>query len=263
MKEKFVAATVILLLFAGPAYPQEKQILALQSDMFRLITQMNVLQTTLDERTAVLKSLVEKMADQVNTLTGNMQKITQAVDSVKSQTDKTSSESRTILNMLSRDMDEVQDGLSAVRSQVNSITQQLTTMRTTAEPLAGPDELMRTASLDVIGGSYDLALSGFKEFLTKYPNDPRAAGAQYGLGDVFFRQKKFDQAIVEFDLLLQKYPDSDKKRTALYYKGLAHAELNQIQKAIEVLESVAKQYPGTIEATSATAKIAQLRRGRG
>src|SRR5688572_535787 len=116
---RFLATGSLMLLLAGPAYPapQEKQILQLQSDMVRLSTQMNQLQTTLDQNNAIIQGLVERMADQVNTLTGNMQKITQAVDAVKSQTDKASTELRTVLTDLSRNVNEVQDGLSSVRSQ--------------------------------------------------------------------------------------------------------------------------------------------------
>ena len=55
-----------------------------------------------------------------------MQKITQAVDSVKTQTDKTSTELRVILTNLNNSVAELQEGLSAVRTQLNSISQQVT-----------------------------------------------------------------------------------------------------------------------------------------
>ena len=259
MRSKLALACLLALLMAPPAYPQKKEILQLQADMIRLSQQMTQLQSTVDMNNSALKGLVEKMADQVNTLGGSVQKITQAMDGVKTQSDKTASELRVILNNMNTSVGELQEGLSAVRTQLNSVSQLVTAKNTTAEPLAGPEDLMRSAMVDYLAGNYDLALSGFQEFLTKYPNDPRAAEAQLSRGEAFFNQKKFEQAILEYDVFLQKYPENDKTRTALYKKGLALAEQNQTQPALMALDKVAKDFPNTSEATNAQAKARELR----
>src|SRR5262249_58387086 len=77
---KLLVAITMVLLSAGPAYPQEKQILQLNSDVLRLQQTVNQLQTSLDQKTQVLQKLVEKMADQVNSLTGNVDKISQTLE---------------------------------------------------------------------------------------------------------------------------------------------------------------------------------------
>src|SRR5438132_4717320 len=259
IRSKLALACLLAVVMAPAAYPQKKEILQLQADMIRLSQQMTQLQSTVDMNNSALKGLVEKMADQVNTLGGSVQKITQAMDGVKTQSDKTASELRVILNNMNTSVGELQEGLSAVRTQLNSVSQLVTAKNTTAEPLAGPEDLMRSAMVDYLAGNYDLALSGFQEFLTKYPNDPRAAEAQLSRGEAFFNQKKFEQAILEYDLFLQKYPDNDKTRTALYKKGLALAEQNQTQPALAALDKVAKDFPNTSEATNAQAKARELR----
>jgi len=213
----------------------------------------------MDMNNAALKGLVEKMADQVNNLGGSVQKITQSMDGVKTQTDKTSSELRVILNNMNNSVGELQEGLAAVRTQLNSVSQLVTAKNTTAEPLAGPEDLMRNAMVDYISGLYDLAVEGFQEFLTKYPNDPRASEAQLYRGEAFFNLKKFEQAVLEYDVFLQKYPESDKTRTALYKKGLALAEQNQKQPALVALDKVVKDFPNTSEAINAKAKATELR----
>jgi tol-pal system protein YbgF len=154
---------------------------------------------------------------------------------------------------------ELQEGMAAVRTQLNAVSQLVTAKATTAEPLAGPEDLMRTAMVDYLAGNYDLALAGFQEFLTKYPNDPRSPEAQLYRGEAFFNQKKFDQAVVEYDMFLQKYPENDKTRTALYKKGLALAEQNQKPQALAALDKVVKEFPNTSEATNAQAKARELR----
>src|SRR5204862_733267 len=133
---------------------------------------------TMDMNNSAIKGLVEKMADQVNTLGGSVQKISQAMEGVKAQSDKTAGELRVILNNMNTSVGELQEALAAVRTQINSVSQQVTAKNTVAEPLAGPEDIMREATVNYLSGNYDLALDAFQEFLTKYPNHPRAAEAQ-------------------------------------------------------------------------------------
>jgi tol-pal system protein YbgF len=250
---------MLVLFAASAAYPQRKEVLQLTADMIMLQQQMKQLQTSVDQNNAVLKGIVEKMADQVSGLAGGMDRVSKSVDAAKTQDDKSLSEFRLILTNLNTDVKELQETLSAIRTQLNSVSQQVTTMKTTAEPLSGPEDLMRAAAADALAGNYDLAASGYMEFIQMYPDHPRAAEAHLGLADTFMNQKKFAQAIPEYDFFLQKYPESDKTRTALYKKGLALVEQNQPQQAITILNDVQKRFPNTTEALSAQAKVRELR----
>ena len=259
IRSNLVLACLIAVLAAPAAYPQKKEILQLQADMIRLSQQVTQLQSTVDTNNSAIKGLVEKMADQVNTLGGSVQKITEAMDGVRTQNDKTSSELRVILNNMNTSVGELQEALTAVRTQLNSVSQQVTAKNTVAEPLAGPEDVMRDGMVNYLSGNYDIALDAFQEFLTKYPNHPRAAEAQLYKGESFFNQKKYDQAVVEYDMFLQKYPENDKTRTALYKKGLALAEQNQKPQALAALDKVVKDFPNTSEATNARARARELR----
>jgi tol-pal system protein YbgF len=259
MRSKLLMAGLLAILGAGLAYPQNRDILQLQKDMIDMQVRMKQLQTTVDQNDAILKALVEKMADQVNNLSSGMQKVTQAVDGVRAANEKSATDVRgTLVNMNSL-IGDLQKDLSAARSQINSLSKQMTTMQTTAEPLAQPDDLWRSAYVDFAAGNFSLAVSGYEEFLAKYPNDLRAADAHQFIGDAFFNQKKYDQAILSYDIVLQKYPDSDKTGAALLKKGLAYAELGQPQQATDTLNEVVKKFPKTSEASNAAAKLKELR----
>src|SRR5438046_10164402 len=91
IRNKLALACLLAVLMAPAAYPQKKEILQLQADMIRLSQQMTQLQSTVDMNNSTLKGLVEKMADQVNNLGVSVQKITQAIDGVKTRADKTAS----------------------------------------------------------------------------------------------------------------------------------------------------------------------------
>src|SRR5436853_3000762 len=100
MRMKLFVAALLLMSAAGPAFSQNKDILRLEADMIMLQQQVKQLQASVDANNGTIKGLVEKIADQVNTVAGGMQKITQAVDGVKAQNDAGVKEMRTILTNL-------------------------------------------------------------------------------------------------------------------------------------------------------------------
>jgi tol-pal system protein YbgF len=255
---KFVMAVLLVLMAAGPAYPEDKALLQLQADVIQLAQQIKQVQNSLDQNNSVMKGLVEHMADQVNSLAGGMQKISTTVDGLKNQNDSSTKEMRTILQTLSGTVGELQEGFSSVRSQMESLSRQITAMKTTSEPLAKPDDLWRTAVVDSLAGNYDLAISDLQDFLSKAPGDPRAAEAHLMMGESLSAQKKYDQALNEYDIVLQKYPDSDKSKTALLKKGFALADTNQTQQAVTTLKQVQTQYPNTPEASAATSRLKDI-----
>jgi tol-pal system protein YbgF len=255
---RFVLAVFLILIATGPAFPEDKALYQLQKDLIDLKSQVKVLQAAIDQNNAYTKGLIEKMADQVNTLAGVTQKLSQTVDGVKSQGDSGSKEMRTILTSINSAIGDLQESMSSVRAQVNSFGQQMSSMKTTAQPLAGPNELWRDANLDNVSGSYDLVVNDVQDFLSKFPNDPRAADAHLLLADAYVNLKKFDQALQEYDIVLQKFPDGDKSRAALLKKGVALAETNQLPQAKATLNEVVTKYQGTPEANTAAQKLRDL-----
>lgn len=262
ISNRLVMAGMLILIVAGPAFPQNREILQLQADMIRLSQQMNQLQSTQDTKNAVMQGLLEKVVDQVNGLSANLQtnlqRINQVIENVKDNNDKTAAEMRIAVGKIDKNVDALAEGLAVMRGQISSVSQQVTAMKVTAEPLATVEDLRRTAMTDYLVGNYDLAIGGFQELLAKFPGDPLAFEARLSIGDAYYNQKKYDQALVEYDMFLQNYPPNDKTRAALYKKGLAHAELNQRPEALAVFKKVAADFPGTIEATNSTQKTREL-----
>ena len=246
---------------AGSAYPQNRETIQLQKDVINLKTTISELQASVDQKNAAIQSLVEKIFDQVNNLAGSVQKVNQAVENVNSHTDKSAAELRTQINTFGPKLTELTDSVSALKSQLGGISQQITAMKATAQQLPSIEESWRTVNLDVQIGNYELALQELSEFQAKYPNDPRTAKAQILKGDVLGFMKKADQAVIEYDTFLQKYPENEDTSVALYKKGLAQVEIND-PKATATLQSVVTKYPNSPEATLAKQKIQQLARGK-
>ena len=259
-------ASMCVLVLAGPAYPQSKTelaVLQLQRDMITLQGQMKELQTSVDQNNKNLIALVEKLTDQLNLLGATIPKLTDAVSaSIRADNEKSAGEMKTLVAGLKESLDQLNQGLNGrdgVRAQVSSVSQQLKEMRAAAaaEPLATPEDLMRTAYADVSGGNWNLAIGEFKEFLAKFPNHPRAGEAQYQIGEAYFKQKKWDEAITQYDIVLQKHPKDDTTVTALYKEGLAYKEIGQTEKANATLNRVVAEFPNSSEATLSKDKLAE------
>jgi tol-pal system protein YbgF len=128
-------------------------------------------------------------------------------------------------------------------------------------PLGGPSVVPSAAALynaaytDFSKGNYALAISGFEEYATRYPDSDQADNALYWVGECFFSQGSHEVAIEAYDRMLERYPNSDRAASANLKKGLAYLEQNQIREAIVQLEYVQNQYPGTDEARIAAEKL--------
>jgi tol-pal system protein YbgF len=264
---KLLITVLLIVIAAGPAYPQnrtEASLLRLEKDMIDVNLKINQLQTAFDRENGVLRGLVERMADQVNTLAAGTQKLNQSIDGIRTQNDATIRELRATLKTVTDSVKDLQSDVSSARSQINTISRELTAMKNTAEPLATPEDLWREANLNYNVGLWDLAISGLQEFLSKYPMDPKAPDAQLRIGDALHAQKKLELAVTQYDIVLQKYPESDTTRAALLKKGLVLAEANQPQ-ATSTLNEVVKKFPGTSEALTAQQRLKELQsaqRGR-
>ncbi|MFH0871736.1 MAG: tol-pal system protein YbgF [bacterium] len=126
-------------------------------------------------------------------------------------------------------------------------------------PPPGGDEIYKSALDDYNRGAYDLAIPGFRSYLSQYPKGSLAANSQYWLGECYYSQKKYEQAIAEFEGVLRNYPASEKAPSALLKKGYSYLGLGNMAKGKEILMEVLDKYPKTREASLAKSRLANLK----
>jgi len=92
---------------------------------------------------------------------------------------------------------------------------------------------------------FSRSIESFKEFIDKYPADPRDDQADYMIGVSLFYLKKFDQVIQHFNRYAQQYPGSAYLRRIHYWKGLSHygqgdfrSAINELQKQADISEEL-------------------------
>jgi tol-pal system protein YbgF len=142
-----------------------------------------------------------------------------------------------------------------------------------AAPRAGAsaEESYQAAYLDFSKGLYPLAVSGFRDFLRRFPDSPLADSAQYWIGEAYFSmaratasqpdkaRENMEQAVQEFRKVVVAYPRGSKVPTALYKEALALVELKQTALAQARLQYLVDHFPQSEEAPLAKERLAGLK----
>jgi tol-pal system protein YbgF len=133
------------------------------------------------------------------------------------------------------------------------------------------EESYQAAYLDFSKGLYPLAVSGFRDFLRRFPDSALADSAQYWIGEAYFSmaratagqpekaRENLEQAVQEFRKVVVAYPRGSKVPTALYKEALALVELKQTALAQTRLQYLVEHFPQSEEAPLAKERLAGLK----
>jgi tol-pal system protein YbgF len=122
-----------------------------------------------------------------------------------------------------------------------------------------PTEAYNLAYNDYIKGNYDLALVGFQNYTTQFPDTSLSPDAHYWIGQIHYTKKDYRKAIEAFDLVVQKYPKSDAVAKSLLQEGLCYLELGDKARSKTYLRRVVQDYPFSEESKLAKNRLAELR----
>jgi len=134
----------------------------------------------------------------------------------------------------------------------------MTEVNVPAPASENPMEVYQAAYRDYQRGNWDLALAGFRDFLTRYPDSELAPNAEYWIGESLYSQKKYSEAIDQFNRVVDKYPKSDKAPGALLKKGYGYLAMNDRPRAIVQFQYVVHEYPNSRESALAKDRLKQL-----
>ena len=93
------------------------------------------------------------------------------------------------------------------------------------------NELYTTGLETLKKGDSEKAEMYFTLILNKYSTDKLAGNAQYWLGEVYYKDKKYDKAAVAFAKGYNNYKDGTKGADSLLKLGLSMAQLNKKEEA--------------------------------
>lgn len=263
-----------LMLSPAPVAAVAKEIIQLQQDVTRLLQAQRDLQRSVDEKHAVLKTLVEQQLDATNRLHTTMGALQKSVQDVQAN-------SGARMDTFSTQTQSLADNLEEVKVRLGRLSQQMTDLQGVIQsidakvaggatpgmdPNAPPantppqsaDVLYSNALRDYMGGKYDLARQQFADYLKYFPEADLASNSQFYLAEILYNEKQFQQSVAEYDKVLSGYPKSFKLADARYKKSLALLEMGQRASAQRELREVVKRHPGTEAERKARAKLREL-----
>jgi tol-pal system protein YbgF len=275
------AALATALLFhlssPPPAEAQRREYQQLARDVDALTVGFREIQRSMDERHAVLKTLVEQSLDAINRLSLTMGALDRSVQDVQANTGARMDTLATQVQALADNLEEVKVRMGRLQQQMadtQSTLQSLdarvaggaplepraadATGGATGGPPAPAEVLYSNALRDLNSGKYDLARQEFTDYLRYYPDTDLASNAQFYLGEIFYAERKYREAIGEYDKVLDNHPRSFKLADARFKKAMALAELGDRAGAVREFREVVRRHPGTEAERRARARLREM-----
>jgi len=110
-----------------------------------------------------------------------------------------------------------------------------------------PDDLFLRSEKALLQLQYGDAESGFKEFITKYPDHNLAGSAQFKLGETYYAQQNYTDAAKSYLTSYKQYPKGRRAPDSLLKLGLSLSRLGQKNQACATIGSVDTEFPNAVE----------------
>jgi tol-pal system protein YbgF len=125
-------------------------------------------------------------------------------------------------------------------------------------PSVSPQRLYDNAWGDYVGAQYNLAVSGFENYIRTFPKSELAGEAQYFIGESYYQQGTYKEAVTAYDRGIADYPNSKRIPDMYFKRGMALNALGQVDRARESWEYVLKNFPNSDAGRLARQRLDQL-----
>jgi len=263
MREKIFASLLAaaLVLAATPARAANKEHQQLMADLRILQEQSQQLQNLLGTLNDAIKAVNTRLDQQAET------------------TRKAFADQKLVIDNLTNDVRVIREKLDDNNVRIGSLTQEVDSLRqslqqvaarpsptadadsggaggaagsTGATPTAAapppsvsvsPKQLFDSAQSDYYAGSYELAISGFTDYIKSFPKSDQADDAQVLICNAYLTDGKYDKAVEACDVAIRTYPTGDRIPEAYYRKGVALQALKDADGARDAYERAIKGDP--------------------
>jgi TolA-binding protein len=262
MTQKIFASLLAaaMVLAAAPARAANKEHQQLMADLRILQEQSQQLQNLLGTLNDAIKAVNTRLDQQAET------------------TRKAFADQKLVIDNLTNDVRVIREKLDDNNVRIGSLTQEVDSLRQslqqavarpspTAEPDGGaagaatstggtgaapapvppvgvsPKQLFESAQSDYYAGSYELAISGFTDYIKSFPKSDQADDAQVLICNAYLTDGKYDKAVEACDVAIRTYPTGDRIAEAYYRKGVALQALKDADAARDAYERAIKGDP--------------------
>jgi len=153
--------------------------------------------------------------------------------------------------------------IGAVPSVATKIVADSTTEDSTAQTSmteVDPAVIYNSAFKSLTAGNYEIAVLGFTEYLTSFPNTDLTDDAQFWLGECYYQMdpRDYQKARTEFEKVVKKYPESNRMAGALFKMARCNEELKNTQEAIRLYRDILSKFPQSAEANRSKVQLEGL-----
>jgi tol-pal system protein YbgF len=270
-----------------------REIIDLQRDVTSILQGQKDMSTQMIQDHTAIKTVVGGFNDSVNRLGTTMSSLQKSVQDVQANSGARLETMSTQVQGLSDNLEEIKSRLGKLNQQLVDLQNSVqgldakissgaaapttggvnttptagnvppsTSAPPTATAPSGPapsaDMLYSNGLKDIQSGKYDLARSEFQDYLKYYGSTDLASNAQFYIGEIYYRQKNYQQAIAEYDKVINNYPKSFKLAPARLHRATAMIALGQKSSGIRELRDITKLFPGSEEDRYARAQLKEL-----
>ena len=230
------------LLLLVPACLLASGCVATQQDMLQMQSQMDDLNTSLNNMQKNQAELAVKMED----LSKNLNSSSESMKDISGQMDRLTSR-----------LDEIDNSMN---KRVNAIGQTIRKQQEEVETSLLPAKIYNDAYNAFLNNNFEGSATGFKTYLSKFPAGEMAEGAYFYLGESLYLKERWQDAALAYATVLEKFPKSARIPAARLKYAMALLKLPEDKKseALKYLHSVVKDYPASQEAKTAKDYITRL-----
>jgi tol-pal system protein YbgF len=205
--------------------------------------QLKRLRSVVDEATKVVTRNSADVGLQVQKLQTDMAQITGRVDDLQHASDALTK--------------QFQDYRAASDTKLEQLVNNSSTAKNPPMPET-PDALYAEADKRLKASEWQEARRLFEGFVNRYPQDPRAARAQYSIGEAYAGEKRYANAIGAYTKVVDNFPKSEVVPDAMYKNGLAFYTLKYCGDAKVYFQELIKRYPRTSWKREAAEQLKKL-----
>ncbi|MBI2152562.1 MAG: tol-pal system protein YbgF [Candidatus Rokubacteria bacterium] len=266
---RVVLAAAIVALLALTGCASRGSVRQLGSEVAALKEQVTELRKAQDASTRELA----KTVGELKALDGQLAKATQGEKTGEQQVAR-----------LEARLGETEEAVRGMRASLDGLSRELVRQATPpplrekrpeakgAEPSpsaagSGPaEQLYATALASFRAREHGQAVLEFTDFITRYPQHPLVANAQFWIAEAYYLQRDYRQALAEYEKVAERNSKSSKAPDALLKIGLCLRALNDPARARETWQQLVQVYPDSDAARQARtligARAVPVRRAR-
>jgi tol-pal system protein YbgF len=214
-----------------------------------------------EDMVTIQNRLISIQSDQ-DKIQAQLTQIDKSITGMRAESDRTKADLLTQMAAMtdqSRDLQGLLDDTGSRMSKLIRDVEKPAPADTAAADTTGdkisPKTLYDTAYLDLSRKHYDLALQGFRAYLTRFPKSEYAGNAQYWIGEIAYVQGDYLTAFKEFDKVTREYSRGNKAAASLLKMGYCQSQLNDASGAKAIFQSVIHKYPNSEEAQIAKQRL--------